>query len=135
MAFEDSRGDQLGDLRNLVVAGLELVESVEPRLLVGFALLVPRGDARVDVPAEVIEAWLAGVLLDLVFRSLLDVDETDNNISDLYAGVVDVVLDVDLTSAGAQQANEGIAKDGVAEVADVSCFIRVYGGMFNDYFT
>jgi hypothetical protein len=58
--------------------------------------------------------------------------EADDDIGDLDAGVVDVVLDFDGAAIGAQHADEGIAEDGVAEVADVGGFIGVDVGVFDD---
>src|SRR3954447_16957855 len=127
--------DQLGDFGDLVVPGLELVQRVEPVLLVRLVLLVPGRGARVDVPTYVVKARLASQFLDLVFCFLFDLNEPDHDVRDLDAGVVDVVLDIDLASAGAQQANKRVTQNRIPQVPDVGGFVRVYRGMFNDYFT
>ena len=63
-------------------------------------------------------------------------DEADDDVGDLDAGVVDVVLDADLVAAlvgvGAEEALEGVAEDGVAEVADVRGLVRVDAGVLDE---
>ncbi len=61
--------------------------------------------------------------------------EADDDIRNLDAGVVDIVLHFDIAAAFAQHAYEGIAKNGVAEVSNVSGFVRVDVGVFDyDFF-
>ena len=55
--------------------------------------------------------------------------KSDDNVRDLDAGVVDVVLHIDLLPCGAQQPDEGVAEDGVAQVADVRGLVGVDGGV------
>src|ERR1700722_5697121 len=63
-------------------------------------------------------------------------DEADDYICDLDAGVVDVVLDADVVTAfervGAEEALEGVAEDGVAEMADVRGFVGVDAGVLDE---
>ncbi len=63
-------------------------------------------------------------------------DEADDDVGDLHAGVVDVVLDADfvagLVGVGAEQALEGVAEDGVAEVADVRGLVGVDAGVLDE---
>src|ERR1700744_4763252 len=59
-------------------------------------------------------------------------EKTDHYIPDLHAGVVNVILYVDFLLGGAKQADESISKDGVAEMADVSGFVGVDAGVFDE---
>ncbi len=135
VALQDGGGDQLGDFGNVVVAGFELVQRVEPVLLVRLAFLVPLRGARIDVPTEVVEARLARKFANFFFRLFLYVNKTDDYIGDLDTGVVDVVLHVHFAPSRTQQTDKSVTQNGVAQVPDMCCFVRVYGGMFNDYFT
>src|SRR5262249_37283173 len=49
-----------------------------------------------------------------------------------HAGVVDVILDLDWIAASAKHADEGVAQDGVAEVADVGGLVRVDVGVLDN---
>ena len=51
--------------------------------------------------------------------------EGDDDVGDLHAGVVDVVLRLDAVAEPLQAADEGVAHDGVAEVADVRGLVRI----------
>jgi len=63
-------------------------------------------------------------------------DEANDDIGDLDAGVVDVVLDADLPARleviGAEEALEGVAENAVAEVADVRGFVGVDAGVLDE---
>ena len=123
---------------------LERVERVEADLLAGGDLIgiggVPLGDAGVEIPAVEVDALIgfeefgeefAGAGEGLAF----EVDEADDYVGDLHAGVVDVVLHADfvagLVAVGTEQALEGVAEDGVAEVADVGGFVGVDAGVLD----
>ncbi len=58
--------------------------------------------------------------------------EADHDVGDLDAGVVDVVLDLDLGAGGAQAADQGVAQHGVAQVADVGGLVGVDVGVLDD---
>jgi hypothetical protein len=60
--------------------------------------------------------------------------KTDDNVSDLDAGVVDVVLDFDAIAGGLQDAYERVAENGVADVTDVRGFVWVDAGVLNHFF-
>ena len=63
--------------------------------------------------------------------SAFKVEEADDHVGDLNAGVVDVVLHVDLLPGGAQQAHKGVAEDGVAQVADVRGLVGIDAGVLD----
>jgi hypothetical protein len=64
------------------------------------------------------------------------VDEAYDYVCDLHAGVVDVVLYAYFVAAfvvvGAEESLEGVAEDGVAEVADVGGFVGIDAGVFDE---
>ena len=65
---------------------------------------------------------------------LFQIVKADDDIGHLDAGVIDVVLHFDLAAAVAEHADEGVAQDGVAQVADVGGFVGVDVGVFDDDF-
>src|SRR5688572_21406904 len=52
-------------------------------------------------------------------------DETDDDVGDLDAGVVDVVLDFNAIAGGLEDAHEGVAEHCVANVTDVRGLVRI----------
>ena len=69
---------------------------------------------------------------DLVERFVLELAEADDDVGDLHAGVVDVVLHFDRRAAEAQHAHERVAERRVAQVADVRGLVRVDGRVLDD---
>ena len=51
--------------------------------------------------------------------------EADDDVGDLDAGVVEVVLDLDALAEPAEEVDEDVAEDGVSEVPDVRGLVRV----------
>ena len=72
------------------------------------------------------------MLPDLVERLLLELAEADDDVGDLDAGVVDVVLHFDRRAAEAQHAHQRVAERRVAQVADVRRLVRIDGGVLDD---
>jgi hypothetical protein len=58
--------------------------------------------------------------------------QSDDNISDLHARIVDVVLDFNLAASGLKNPYKGVSDRGVSEMADVRGFIRIDVGVFDD---
>ena len=58
--------------------------------------------------------------------------EADDDVGDLDAGVVDVVLDLDLASQEAEQPAERVAERRVAQVTDVRGLVRIDRGVLDD---
>ena len=112
VATQDRSRDQFRDLGHFVAALFDGVQRVLARLQALLVALVPLRDARVEVPAVVIEARRGGDERgNVLLRFLLQLNEADHDIGDLNAGVVNVVLDIDGVTGGTQQAHEGVAKD------------------------
>ena len=63
---------------------------------------------------------------------MLELAEADGDVRDLDAGVVDVVLDLDLAAEEAEQPAERVAERGVAQVPDVRGLVRIDGGVLDD---
>ena len=59
--------------------------------------------------------------------------ERDDDVRDLHAGVVDVVLRLDVIAEPLQAADERVAEDGVAEVADVRGLVRIDVRVLDDH--
>ncbi len=57
--------------------------------------------------------------------------EAHDDVGDLDAGVVDVVLHVDFVAGGAEQAHKGVAEDGVAQMADVRGLVGIDAGVLD----
>ncbi len=93
---------------------------------------VPLGDAGVEIPAVEVEARLGGEGLNFGARFFLELREAYDYVCDLHSGVVDVVLHVDVASGGAEEAHEGVAEDGVAQVADVGGFVGIDAGVLDE---
>src|ERR1700687_1186706 len=51
--------------------------------------------------------------------------ESHSHVGDLHSGIVDVVLDIPFPAGKTQQANKGVAEDGIAEVSDVRGLVRI----------
>ena len=61
-----------------------------------------------------------------------ELPEADDDVGDLDAGVVDVVLHLDRRAAEAQHAHERVAERGISQVADVGGLVRVDGRVLDD---
>ena len=136
IVFEVAADDAIGDERAIVGRRLGAVLDVVQRggadLRALLVALVPLGDARVEVPAVIVEARRVGDALDVVERLRLELAEADDDVGDLDAGVVDVVLHFDRRAAEAQHADERVAERGVAQVADVRRLVRIDRRVFDD---
>jgi hypothetical protein len=66
MSADDAFGDELGDGRSVVAAVLDVVQRCRADLQPFFVLVVPVRDARVEIPAVVVEACRIGDAPDLV---------------------------------------------------------------------
>src|SRR6185436_17664399 len=96
--------------------------------------VVPFGDARVEIPAVVIEARGRRDALRVVERQFLELLKSDDDVGDLDAGVVDVVLHFHWMAAKPQDAHQRVAERRVAQVADVRGLVRVDRGVLDDRF-
>jgi hypothetical protein len=69
---------------------------------------------------------------DIVKALPFELPEAHDDVGDLDAEVVDVVLRLDRRAEKAKDADERVAERGVPQMADVRSLVRVDGGMFDD---
>jgi hypothetical protein len=97
---------------------------------------IERAHARIEIPAVVVK--LDGSVRDeaAYFRNglLFKISESHDDVRDLNACVVDVVLNFYLTAGGFEDADERIPDCGVPQVPDVRCLVRIDVGVFDDNF-
>ena len=102
---------------------------------------VPLRDAGVEVPAVEVDALVGFEEFCEEFARAgeclaFEVDEAYDHVCYLNAGVVDVVLyayfEAGFVGVGAEEALEGVAQDGVAEVADVGGFVGIDAGVLDE---
>ena len=130
----DALADERADLRGLVAAPLEIVERGRAKREPALVVVVPRGDTRIEVPAVVIEARGVGDASDVVDRSALDLAEPDDDVGDLDAGVVDVVLHLDRCAPKTEHPDERVSERRITQVANVRRLVRIDGRVFDDGF-
>ena len=109
--------------------------SVAPRHASAFGVVfVVLRDARVEVPAVVIEAHrrVGDQRLHFGGGLLFQVVEADHHVGHLHAGVVDVVLHLHPVPPRAQHAHERVAQHGIAQVADVRRLVGIDVGVLDD---
>ena len=134
VAADDAVGDEGGDLGVLVAAMLDVVERVGPRFQPFLVGVVPLGHAGVQIPAVEVEPRGVGDRANLGERLAGQVPEADDDVGDLHAGVVDVVLYFDRDTAEAEHTHEGVTERGVPKVADVGRLVGVDGRVLDDRF-
>src|ERR1700736_266334 len=124
----------------------------ETRLVLGQKLR----DPRVEVPAEIVKSLsgpsrsfdrvrfsgpggrsrtgLPSQRADLVSRLGLEMQEAENDVCDLHARIIDVVLYLDSPPGIPQDPREGVTKHRVAQVPDVRRLVRVDARMLDNGF-
>ena len=138
--FRHRRGDR-GDLVVAALDGVQDLASPCARLRPG---LVRAPDFRIEVPAEVGKPLRVPGLPgqggrgdDLARGPLVadcgQVDETRDDVGHLDAGVVQVVLHLDLEAEELQGAHEHVPQNGVAQVPDVGRLVGVDVGVLDDH--
>jgi len=60
------------------------------------------------------------------------VQESDDHVGDLHAGVIDIVLHLHVVCGVAQRSRHGVAQYGVSHMADVRRFVWVDAGVFDE---
>src|SRR5438309_7538619 len=107
------------------------MQGLRPGLLVLRVGLVPLRDPGIEIPAVVIEAGLPGERLELGGRLLVQLCKSDHHVCDLYAGIVDIVLNVDFSSRIAQQAHERVAQNGVSKMSNMRRLVGIDAGVLD----
>jgi hypothetical protein len=62
------------------------------------------------------------------------VEHSDHDVGNLDAGVVDVVLDLDLGAKAAQAAAQNVTENRISQVTDVGGLVGIDGGVLDDRF-
>ena len=65
---------------------------------------------------------------------LLHTEQSDDHVSHLHAGIVDVVLDLHALARVPENPHHRVAEHGVAHVSDVRGLVGINAGMFDDDF-
>ncbi len=107
---------------------------VAPPERLGMVLVVLR-NTRVEIPAQIVERPTRSLdqLRNLSRVHVLQALEPDHDVGHLHAGVVDIVLDLDVFAGGAQHAHKRVAENGVAQMADMRGLVRVDIGVLDDH--
>ena len=134
VAANDGGRDNVRHFRGFARAFFDRFQHFAAQGEARFVFLEKARDARVQIPAVIIEFRLRGQGANFRRRFLGDVEESDDHVRNLHAGVVDVILHFDALPGAAQQAHERIAQHGVAQVADMRGLIRIDVGVFDDAF-
>ena len=132
VAADDAVGDERGDLGILVAAVLDVVQRVGPNLQPLLVLVVPLGHASVKIPAVIVETRGIGDLANLIRRLAGEMSESDDDVSHLDTGVVDIVLHFDGNTAEAQDADQRVAERRVPQVADVCRLVGIDRRVLDD---
>ena len=111
---------------------LDVVQRGGANLQAFLVFVVPLRDARVQIPAVVVEARRVGDAADVVEVLAFELAEPDDHVGDLDARVVDVVLHFDRNAAESLHAHERVAERGVPKVADVRGLVRIDGRVLDD---
>src|SRR5260370_24411062 len=134
MALKNGHGNQVSNRCYLVIPFLNRVQRSSARLQVRFILFIPLRNTRIQIPAYVIKTGRSSERLDFSARLLLDMQESHHHVRNLYAGVVDVVLDIDFPARKAQQADERISKNRIPQVPPMRRLVGIDAGMLDQHF-
>ena len=85
---------------------------------------------KVDSPPSILNFLNPGLNFRQRFPSV-KMKKSHHNIGHLHTGVINVVLHVDLLPGGAEQADEGVAQNGVAQMAYVGGFVGIDGSVLH----
>ncbi len=129
---QNRRRDDIGDISHLIAALFDGMQYFKSRFKIFLVRLVPLRHARIEVPAVVVEARVRrDQFLDFLLRLRFQLRETDYHVGHLHPGVVNVVLDIDDVTGGAQQAHEGVAQNGVAQMPNMRGFVGIDAGVLD----
>jgi hypothetical protein len=131
---DDGVGDDLRDFGFFAAVFFDGFQSSSPQFRrAGFVFFKKVRNFGVEIPAVVVEAVLHGRHFHADGTEPFHVEETNHDVGDLHAGVVDVVLDLDRMAGVAQDTGHGVAEDGVSYMPDVRGFIGIDAGVFDDH--
>src|SRR5262249_9172995 len=121
VAPHDRHRDEFRQAGRVVVAFLYFLKRRTAKRVLWILGFVERRHPCVDIPAVVIEfdRWVRDDPPDLFQCFSFDVFEADNDVRNLYTGIVDVVLNFDGASYGLQYPDERVADCRISQVSDM----------------
>ncbi len=125
MPAQNCGRNQLGNRGDLASGVFDGVQRLQPHLLVLLVGFVPLRNPGIEIPTVVVEARLPAESLDFCAGLFFDVRKSNHHIGNLHAGVVDVVLNIDFPARIAQQPDERVPENGIAQMPDVRSFVRI----------
>src|SRR5579859_2076206 len=135
MPPDDCGRDDLAHLGSLVASLLDVMQRLQAQLNVLLVLFVPLRDTGIEVPAVIIEGpsagWIGDQSLYFALPFLLEIKKAHHHIRHLDAGVVDIVLYIDVCAGGAQQTDKGIAQNRIPQVPDVCGLVGIDAGVLD----
>ena len=134
MTLCDSHRHHLSHARRVVIAFFDLLQRLRAPVVLRIVRFIERCDPRINIPAVIVEL-LCGIrdhAAHIVECLSFDMDQPDDHIRHLHAGVIDVVLNFDIPPAGVEDSNEGIADGRVSQMADMRSFVRIDIRVFDD---
>jgi len=134
MGVDNGGGDDFTDLGGVAVPLFDFLQRAGAEFEARLVFFEEMRDASVEFPAVVVEFGRGGEGADFGDRFCFEVLDAEDDVGDLNAGVVDVILHFDAAAGVAKEAREGVAEDGVAEVADVGGLVGIDAGVLDDGF-
>ena len=116
---------------------LNIMQRLQPKLEVIFALFIPLRNTRIEVPAVVVEGlWprpgSRDERLNLALPFFLQIQKAHHHVRHLDAGVVDIVLHIHMRARGLKQADKRVTQNGIAQMADVGRFVGIDAGVLDE---
>src|SRR5436853_7342578 len=99
MATQNGNGDHIGNGCGLVVSLFDRVEYLGTPLEILVTLAIPLRDTGIQIPAVVVDAGLAGELLELCSRFHVEMQKRNHHVGYPHAAVVDGILYIDAATA------------------------------------
>ena len=127
MALHDCHRDQGRHFRGFVAVFFDLLQCFRSKGMLRIFGFIKGADPRVQIPAVVVELeGLVGDKLPHVGEGFFfEVPKSHDDIGNLNAGVVDVVLNFHMPAARLENADERVADCGVAEMPDVCRLVGI----------
>lgn len=135
-ALDVARRDVIGELGGRVVAGFDQVQNLGAFGFEVFVGLIFLPNARVKIPAIVVERLARGIELsveglDRFEIAAFDVNEANDDVSHLNARVINVILHLDTLAVRRQDTLKRIAKHRIPDMPDVRGFVWIDGSVFD----
>src|SRR6202046_87856 len=134
MGMHDRGGDYFAGFCGVAVAFFDFFQSLIAKFEARFIFGEPLRHASVKVPAKVVEFRRGGESFHFGQRFLFEMEEAEDYVCHLDAGIVDVILDFDTAAGVTEQPCESVAQDCVANVSDMRRFVWIDASVLDDSF-